>query len=92
MLGSTAPSTQGSGLQAMASESDQNRLRQPITSPIWACTPRKASTPVARAALKRRPEMKSSFTARRVAALQGEAVDEARARVELPSAAPRRDG
>ena len=51
MLGSTAPLTHGSGLQAMASESDQNRLRQPITSPICTCTPRKASTPVARAAL-----------------------------------------
>jgi hypothetical protein len=35
----------------MASVSDQNRLRQPITSPMCACTPRKASTPVARAAL-----------------------------------------
>jgi hypothetical protein len=67
MFGSTAPFTHGSGLQAMASDSDQNRLRQPITSPICACTPRNASVPVARAALQRRPEMKSSFTARRVA-------------------------
>ena len=33
-LGSTAPLTHGSGLKAMASESDQNRFRQPITSPI----------------------------------------------------------
>ena len=66
MLGSTAPPTHGSGLQAMASDSDQNRLRQPITSPICACTPRKASTPVARAALNSRPAMKSSFTASRV--------------------------
>ena len=37
MEGSTAPSTQGSGVPAMASDSDQNRLRQPITSPICAC-------------------------------------------------------
>jgi len=50
-LGSTAPFTHGTGLQAMASVSDQNRLRQPITSPICACTPRNDSTPVARAAL-----------------------------------------
>ena len=50
----------------MASVSDQNRLRQPITSPICACTPRKLSTPVTRAALNKSPAMKSSFTASRV--------------------------
>ena len=83
MLGSTAPPTHGSGLPAMASVSAQNRLRQPITSPIWACTPRKASTPVARAAFMSSPAMKSSFTAKPRAALHGEAVDEARARIEL---------
>jgi hypothetical protein len=41
-------------------------LRQAMTSPMFASTPRKERGPVTSVALMRRPVMKSSFTARRV--------------------------
>ena len=56
-----------SGLFTIASEMAQNMLRQPKTSPTAVCGPRKVRDPVASSAIEKRPEMKSSFTARRVA-------------------------
>ena len=50
----------------MASDSAQNRLRQAITSPTFACTPRKSLVPAASVALSKSPAMKSSLTASRV--------------------------
>ena len=56
----------GSGLLTMASLNDQNRFRQPMTSPTRVCTPRNPPAPVQSSAFMSRPAMKSSFTARRV--------------------------
>jgi hypothetical protein len=41
-------------------------LRQAMTSPMFASTPRNARAPVTSVALMSKPVMKSSFTARRV--------------------------
>ena len=66
MPGRTQPPVQGSAVRAIASDSPQIMLRQAMTSPMFASTPRKPRAPVISVALMSRPVMKSSFTASRV--------------------------
>ncbi len=66
MPGSTHPPVQGSTDFAIASDSPHIALRQAMTSPRLASTPRKERDPVISVALMKSPVMKSSFTASRV--------------------------